>query len=174
MKNYLARFAGQDEAIARNFEKALPDEPSKPSKPSYEGFEGNPSKTFSDFREDGQPIPKREIGVRAKAMPATCPLECGAALTLIGDLWHCAACDWSFRLEPPDSTLLQELQPARPAVWRMRSAAACAPESTTLKVVRLSDPNCPGCNEPLTLQDRARNAWWCASCRLWMVEGKIQ
>ncbi len=38
----------------------------------------------------------------------------------------------------------------------------------------LTRHECPECGDAMTLQDSAADAWFCAGCRLWAIEGKLQ
>ena len=54
------------------------------------------------------------------------------------------------------------------------SAAFPGPTGRQLLAAALVRNQCPGCQEPLTLQDRALDSWCCPGCRLWVVGGQIR
>ena len=54
------------------------------------------------------------------------------------------------------------------------SGAFPGPTGRQLVAAALVRNQCPGCQEPLTLQDRARDGWCCPGCRLWVIGGRLR
>lgn len=39
---------------------------------------------------------------------------------------------------------------------------------------RISNQCCPNCGQPMTLQQREPETYFCPACRLWAIEGRLQ
>ncbi len=48
------------------------------------------------------------------------------------------------------------------------------PTGRQMTALLLAAHHCPGCGQDMTLQDQARDVWWCVGCQVFFIAGVMQ